>query len=839
MNPPSARDLTLAWLAKWPTSGAPVSVLEGFSGVGKSFAVRGVLGSAEATSVFVSVPLGGSGGDDLLLELATELQAVGIPDMADSPDMNLRFGLEAAMRRKVLVVIDDFQYLLDPSSHLPPAGWLDLMRRIGDRPSNPGKLLLVTNESLPEGGWRDNVDVRRLIASVADDGVSILSSLLTASARSDAIALAQRPDVVRWLGGNPRAMQVLVGCLADDPLEDLIELERHAWEMKDDIISATLVRELETRFLDRTLHRLESSSLILVQYLACYRRPFSKDALERAAKATGAPEEAKKALTSRFLLEVHRNWYNLNPIARELALSQLRKSGEKTKAHSTAADHYTRHFTAKHVPGPLQHSKELVEARHHLLASSRGAEFAPIAARFRGILLTAYGRTITIPDRPEDVEELILLLAALLSEEDRGYAELRQFLARLLLARGRPGDDIVALGQTRLATRESPNPAVWTLHMALLARIEGVRPMRAAATQAYTRLSIGSRPLVFYAEAKMLGEAGMLPEAIEVVERGIASTPASSYSPLHQLGVGLLLRADRYPDAIELVVDSLGRISESDAPQAYGRVLEAGLYPALARQDTETIHRLQQLIPWGESTQGWRMLCDNLSLQASDKFEAASAISLDGYARYTGLRAAKVFSLLVVGQKKTAEEVHYSVQVSHQNPASEWLGGMLALSTKKGGIANSAFARCLGRPLTQEEKDDANLWIKIWDRIPAAVETYPAFFFPRLPKALTGLAADLVRHETSGSILKSDLVSQIVLAPTSGSQEDQPSAGGEFLGQPRLVIVNQVSPIFGAVNSGGGPVNGEVTYNVGQAGAVGPNAAASSMTFSLASEDSV
>lgn len=822
------------WFEEWPAKGSPVVVLEGFSGVGKSWLARKLAAESKVPCAFVSVPQGSDSLDDLLLDIAGELQDAGINSMADRDDFNLYVGLEDAMRQQCLVIIDNLQELLGKDSRLPPSRFLETIQRIAGRPANQGRLLLVTDESMPEGRWRDNIPVRKLPAPPESVGVELLESILEAADRSHAIPLTQREEVVRWLGGNPRAMQVLVGCLADDSLEDLIKLEPELWDMRSKVAAPRLVQQLEERFLSRTISRLDSTSIIMLEMLSIYRRPFDRDAITRVVEIEGGQEEAKRTLISRFVLELNRNWYSLNPLARQIGLRRLRGTSKELAASDRAASHYARHFVAQRIIDPVTRAAEFVEARHHLIRSGRGDDFEAIARRYRSRLINTYGASSKVPDDRNKIEELIHLLAALLDEESLGYSELRYFLAKLLIARGKRGDDRVALAQIRLAVRDSQVPGVWILCMRLSAQVEGISAMRAVAKNAYLNTSDKSRLLIAYAESKMLGSGRQYKSAFAVVESELARY--SKLEPAHvqlvQLAVGLLLRDERYSDAFEMSISSIRRCDP--AMPLVNRIVESGIFPALARADSASIRSMEFAIPDSDNSEWMRILCRVLVLQCSDRWDDALEVGAPNAFRYPALQAATAFSALVTGDLPRAETLFHGSMMP-ANAATEWLGGVLALASGKTEVASSSFGRSIGRPLSGDELTDPNLWLKAWDRVPDAIEHYPAFYFPRLPAALTGLPIDLVRHETSGSALKVEVSAELRLPLSSTIQEVQDEVmetrGSEATSQPSLSIVfqNQISPNIGAIGVKGPQMND--TYNIGQAAAAGRNSRADHATF--------
>jgi hypothetical protein len=207
----------------------------------------------------------------------------------------------------------------------------------------PGRLLLVSGLGLAEGAWQEGIAFRTVPPLTDQVACDFLESLLRARAREQEVPVKQRLHVVRWLGKNPRALEALVACLQDHSLDELIELEQDAWGLKDQVVSPALIAQLEERFTNRTLSRLDPRALLLLQYLSVYRKPFTRDAIERTPDGV---REFRTELQSRFLLSRERKWFCLSQFARELARSAIERDESKRQyelAHSLAAENFMRH----------------------------------------------------------------------------------------------------------------------------------------------------------------------------------------------------------------------------------------------------------------------------------------------------------------------------------------------------------------------------------------------------------------------------------------------------------------------------------------------------------------
>ena len=527
--------------------------------------------------------------EDLLLEIASELDSIGMPAMGGQADQDFRKGLHAALRDSCLIIIEDFQEVLLKETSLPETEFLSLLQQVSRKPL-PGKVLAVTNTALADGPWQDDISVITVRAPAESEAIEVLLSALEAQGRPEAVSEAIRGDVVRWLGCNPRAIEILSVCLGTGSIEDLINLEPEAWNSRNQAVSPRLIRRLETRFLDRTLGRLDSNSRLLLDFLSVYRIPFAKDVFDRIAPRLANIDAARDKLSSSFLLSFDRGWYDVNKIAQYISRSQLEGSPRISQAaYNLAADHYIRHFKARLLDDPLKHGKEFVEARYHLTVSERESEFADIASRCRSRLRATY-RSQSIPESPTQLNERILVLAAALSDQETSLPALREFLARLCLKRHRSGDEIVALNQLRIAIREATTSSTWILYLRVLAATEGLgtvaRTVKTASPELLDREQLSH---IYIAAAKILNAAEMHVEAGELAKDGLAVIPPDEAWSLLGIANFILHQQGKHEEAANISESLLDQISP-DNPN-FHRVIEANVYPAFALGDVDRLSR--------------------------------------------------------------------------------------------------------------------------------------------------------------------------------------------------------------------------------------------------------
>ena len=815
----AARGKLLAWLHSASES---VLVLQGFAGLGKSWLARELALEASMPVVQILVPTGSLGQEDILFEIAGALEGLGDYAMTARADGDLSLGLLDALKNPKLIIIDDFQELISTNSANASGQLMTALARASSL-GLPGRVLLVSNRTVSFNPHPNSVGTLTLVTPDSEKAIIILDSMLETHGVVDEVPPDLKGDVVAWMGCNPRALQVLAICLRSDPLEELIDAEPESWAERHQGMSGRLVERLEARMLARTLKQLDAGCLFLLNALSVYRIPFDKVAFTYHAVQVGDVDGLHEKLTDHFLLENHRGWYSLQPIARLLSISALNKNDRvKAQCHEIAAKYYSRHFQSLDTSQQFKHGREFVEARYHLITTGQDDAFQRIAAGMRRRLLDSLQGRNSLPSGERERNELLAVLAAALHDTEGGYGRLRYLLARLLVGRGNRADRVVAMYQMRQCVVADPLQDHWNLYIQLAGALEGPEAAVRATARAMPTLSASARVQVYIVAAKTLAELDRLDLAADLTSEGVDKSDADDSVSLTQLHSGLLLRQGKYHKAREMALSRFKQVRATN-PHLF-KAIECVLYPALARGDEATIRSFRSLLPTDADSDEKRRVCDALILQVQGRYRECAELLDDLHSPWSVVGSQCAFSWLAAGDvdKAVSAASRHSLR---KNAATDWLVGVLALRQGRGELAAESMSSSLGRHLSQEEVTDPNLWLRVWDFLPTTPRVYPAYFFPRLPGALTGLTHDLLRLEDKPS----PLAAEVFLAlPRLGSEDEDDAldTGPAAVVPISVSFVNQIAPNVGSIEMAREKTMGD-KYETGVAGVVGKGATAS------------
>lgn len=550
------------WLAdRWGSDKGLICVVEGFSGVGKS-EIASELERRKPIEARVDAPESGE-WDDLILDLSEQLAAKGHLELSEAIDSgkSTDVALETVLLKPVHIVIDEFQRMVDIAIGTPFTRVAALIERISKR-AGQGRLLLLSHHALDKTRrWCERVTFKTLNGLSPEEGAELLGQLLENRGREADISPERRPEISSWLGGNPRAMRVLVGCLEQEALDDLTGVIPEAWEARDQDVSQSLISKLERELLVRALESLDGACASTLESLSVYRKSVNIDGITRVLSSGLRLDNFLTALSSRFLLEQRAGWYTLNPVVREISLHRLKENIRASQvAHRAAAGNYTRHFSAKQISSVGKLGGAFVEARYHLVQADDQAELSEIALRFGDHLRSSYGWNTPEPRDAGQRDEVISILSAFLQEE--GPKAMEYHLARLLYTRNRSGDHQRALAHARRSTGPQARADAWVVRLRLEAEVVGIESMMQSARHGFGTVPADANLFsVYQIAADKLAMAGHAPEAIALLEEGIARiSPEKGLYSLYLAQADLLAAGGEIGDAILLLRQALIRI---------------------------------------------------------------------------------------------------------------------------------------------------------------------------------------------------------------------------------------------------------------------------------------
>lgn len=619
----------------WLTKGPPVCFLEGPPGVGKTNLATDIEDSWAQRFRKPHFLLEASESSEsalykMLFELAGALNDEKLPNLSDavSKGSDLIAAFAKIMEQPLLVIIDEAQCLFHGSSNRPGQELTQLLHRLQNRNTLPGRLLLVCDRVVERARWSEPFEIRRLEKLEIDEAEQLLLELLQGLDREDEVPLDQRRDIVTILDRNPRALQAFVTTLEYDSLANIMGRDPGLWSTADRDVSPELVITLERELLERTLSKIDARLRDLLQRLAVHRRAVEKTALRRLCSSDSELAIFRDSLIQRFLLHQRAGWFTLNPIAREIALVRLKESASRlTQAHSAAADYYAAPFKARQITLDIRRlSGRFAELRYHMVNAARTDELREPILQFTEYLRAEFAADQSIPPRGSELDERIAVLSVLL--EQPGAKSLEYYLARLLEARRGLRDLTNAAIHAERAVGPSAALHNWIFHIRLQRQVHGVDKGLSAMNEAFKKLPEGDKQSQLYLiGAEMLGSVQRHADAISLLRQGILYVPKEKdRSMLYHRCAELLTQAGETDEAIQLLRQG---ISEIPADKGLYTLYEMSAHLLQRRGDLDEAVKMMReaigLIPKGDVVPS---TAQRYATVLADTGESARAIQL-------------------------------------------------------------------------------------------------------------------------------------------------------------------------------------------------------------------
>jgi hypothetical protein len=799
----------VSWLFDGWTADAPMAILEGFPGLGKTRSVQQYFRAWNGPKALVSLSEGVL-YEEMLLELVSSIVSSGLVGLADAADWEKGIA-DALSRDGLLLVFDNFESQLDADGALLSADLRRLLVTIAAVGS--GRLCIVTARSPSPDSWTANAQFRTMVQPGMDEGPSILRGLLEARGKLDEMDDVLIRDVAAWLGQNPRAMTAFVGCLVGQSVEEIIDRDSESWELRHAPRSAQLTLRLEREFWFKTIGGIDGESVTLAENLSVFRRPFRYEAIEAAGATIHGWENAKNRLSTSFLLDRSQALYELNPIVRQLCASTLAKTPRRAvAAHARAADFFARRLDARAYRDAARSGASFVEARYHYQQAGRDEQVQAIAGAYRGVLLRSFEAGQADLIDPGAARQRIPVLLAALDHDDRGYEQLRASLVQLLEVRGAEGDDVIAMRHALLASRAVTPIGFWMAYLRIAARLETNQFLSVLADRALSNCSLEpERVTVGVAQALLRrGEPQFAIRVLDGAERRL-SGDATIY--LVRMKSYILDRTEQFDRSFDIM---LTRHRETGPGRVTDRLLEEA---CLLAYQHDSVERLNEICKYVDDldrplTRKTRALAEMLKLMLRSDYRGAVAAG-SGIKGDAAVIAQLAFCHLALGEFEQAAGLLPSLG-GLRNAATHWLVAVIALCNGDADTYLDNIEKSAAEPLTDVSILGEKLWLYIWDFVPEDLRPFPSYYFPRLPPRLTGLEEDLVRTFASGS--QSERIRESAplhgaLVTSSPSVPDAPMVGTSITGAPAIYVQEGIFKM-----------NSDEYVNHGQVGAMGREA---------------
>lgn len=586
----------------WLNSGPCVAILQGFPGSGKTQLASALFSRDRVVIDPIAVELGSSDPSlDLLIDLSSSLHDRGIGELnaeIDKGESGDLFGalLRVLRKHRVLIIIDEFQVILQQANASPPSDWQKLIESLNNSVRAEGRLLLISNRTIEIDRWSEKCAIHEIKGFSNEEAASFLTQALEEKDLVSRVPQQRIEELGRRLGGNPRAILTLVRSLIYEDLDQLLPAMPRLEDIGDVRMESELLDQFERQLIARTIPNLGDEVAAFLRWLAVNRRPVAKAFYGELAKVFKDWKPLRAKLFDRFLLRNSSSGDQMHPLAREVCVTRLRldESGWR-RAHGLAADFHLQSFKAPFATSARHVAASFSELRHHLVESNRTSELYGASVRMAKFVLARIPKpTLSkTPDTVETLEEHIALISAL--PEDKRDAGLHYHLALCLKQRNGSGDHEMALAHVRKAVRPDSYYAVWLLLIDLEYSIHGVDSMKGAMNQALRHLGTGGNaPAVYHACARLLDKDGRVEESIDLLEKAAKTPGMASAASLVAHCSRLLQRTGKTDRSLALLNFFANKAGVQEVGLVYGHLASNLLAQNLNDEAVELLDRAIQ-----------------------------------------------------------------------------------------------------------------------------------------------------------------------------------------------------------------------------------------------------
>lgn len=712
------------WRA-WRHDGRGASVLTGFSGVGKTERVISplVARAREQHIVAIQIDVPAQPIDlerELLSRVSEALLDTNAKDFAEdvATAPNLETGLRLVLSNGGLVVIDEFQRLIQLRSATPIEPFSDQLGKLARRARDGGCLWLVSNRSI-DPVWTEPFHVGTLEAPTETrDAIRIVVEAIAIGDAKDRLPETRHEEVVRRFGGNPRALRLLGHMLRFYDIDELIGPPR---AVPEGLSQEELANSIERSLLAKAREGLSNAAHELLRELVVLTEFAPMELIEAIGSHLGDVGPLLRELQDRYLLEQRRGLRQVHPVVREVELPRVLRDDKLYRSANLNAGKW---YAARLVTRAHSAFREallagdLASARYHLIAAGAHADLQAALDKIRPYIERRFNWSARAPSGEADRDAQISLLESFLTKP--GTQSVEFHLARLFLMR-RQGDDLErALVHAERASvgQDFSQPWVLWLQLEYLAR--------------------GSEAAVALAH-----------KATKVVNptKNLFEVYIFLVAALNHLGLG--------DEALEQSIEGTQR--------SFGgryRLIEDAVAIAAAMPTEAALERVRD---WAREREGFAQqlaLADVLLDEHGGNWRTGAErtrIARRRHSSYLHLALHEAFCWLAAEAPDEAQSaldrfpggLRYDVRT-----AATWLASLVALRIGETARAQDMAAVYLDGPAPASPAAIEKVLLREWDtRVRTLGEANPALHFPILPPSLSGLAAPIIRPQHGPAVL--------------------------------------------------------------------------------------